>query len=58
MDFQPLLDFLSTFPQWFQMIIIFFIVFGGGIYILIKTLILALKSGLIEVLQPKKGKKK
>jgi len=57
MDFQPLIDFLATFPQWFQMTIIFLVVFGGGLLFLIKTLIVALKSGLLEILQPKKKKK-
>lgn len=57
MDLQPFIDFLATFPQWFQMTIIFIVVLGGGMYILIRTLILALKSGLTEVVTKRKKRK-
>lgn len=59
LELQPLIDFIQSFPQWFQMMITLFVVLGGGLVILAKTMIAAAKAGLFDILMPpkKKGKK-
>lgn len=57
-DLQPLINFIQTFPQWFQMLLTIIVVLGGGLLTLIKVLIAAMKAGLIDVLYQKKKKVK
>lgn len=59
LELQPLIDFIQTFPQWFQMVMTIIVILGGGLVVLIKTMISAAKAGLFEILMPpkKKGKK-
>jgi len=57
-DLQPLIDFIQTFPQWFQMMVTLLIIVGGGLTLLIKTMAAALNAGLLDIIQTKKKRGK
>lgn len=55
---KPIVDFLATFPQWFQMLVVLLVILGGGLTLLIRTFTMALKAGLLDFFQMNKRKKK